>query len=223
MERLIAQLKETPRAPGVAEIRYPGEIESLEDARNRKHGLAPAGGHAGRARAGGGCARHRRSLLKRIAEICLRRGYPRARIGLVFARVGASIMKPAPDRLRNNRSPCPPIAPRFRLSCCRPASPCVIRMIALMPRMSWRSTVHCMTRSWRMGPTGFARGWRAPGRSLPTRGSGAFACARAPCFMTARPVTPMPSNAASCAWPAPTRGIRWVHRRSGAAIWLEPR
>ncbi len=40
MERLIAQLKATPRAPGVAEIRYPGEIEAMEDARNREHGLA---------------------------------------------------------------------------------------------------------------------------------------------------------------------------------------
>lgn len=39
MERYIEELKSVPRAPGVAEIFYPGEIEALNDARNRKEGL----------------------------------------------------------------------------------------------------------------------------------------------------------------------------------------
>ena len=39
MERYIEELKSVPRAPGVAEIFYPGEIEARNDARNRKEGL----------------------------------------------------------------------------------------------------------------------------------------------------------------------------------------
>ena len=39
MERYIAELKAVPRAPGVAEVFYPGEIEARNDARNRREGL----------------------------------------------------------------------------------------------------------------------------------------------------------------------------------------
>ena len=182
MERLIAQLKETPRAPGGwRKSVIPARSRSLEDARNRKHGLALPADHAGRARAGGGGVRGIAvPLLKRIAEICLRRGYPRARIGPCL-RPGRRIINgggnPAPDRLRNNRSPCPPIAPPLPFyPCCRPASPCVIRMIALDAADELAaSTVHCYDTLVAHGPDGFrprlAR--RLAGLSRP-RGSGAF-------------------------------------------------
>jgi LDH2 family malate/lactate/ureidoglycolate dehydrogenase len=39
MEALIAELKSTPRAPGVDEIYYPGEIEALNARRNAAQGL----------------------------------------------------------------------------------------------------------------------------------------------------------------------------------------
>jgi LDH2 family malate/lactate/ureidoglycolate dehydrogenase len=39
MEAMIAGLKETPLAPGVDEIFYPGEIEARNDIRNRETGL----------------------------------------------------------------------------------------------------------------------------------------------------------------------------------------
>lgn len=39
MERLIAELKATPRRPGVAEIYYPGELEAASDARLRETGV----------------------------------------------------------------------------------------------------------------------------------------------------------------------------------------
>ena len=40
METLIAELKETPRRPGVAEIYYPGEMEALTEAKNLKDGIS---------------------------------------------------------------------------------------------------------------------------------------------------------------------------------------
>lgn len=40
MERYIAELKSVPRAPGVEEVFYPGEIEARNDVRNRREGLA---------------------------------------------------------------------------------------------------------------------------------------------------------------------------------------
>ncbi|HEU5018915.1 MAG TPA: Ldh family oxidoreductase [Pseudolabrys sp.] len=43
MERLIAELKSAPRAPGHDEISYPGEMESRSDARQRCEGLLLAG------------------------------------------------------------------------------------------------------------------------------------------------------------------------------------
>jgi LDH2 family malate/lactate/ureidoglycolate dehydrogenase len=39
MERLVDQLKAVPRAEGVAEILYPGELEDRSEARNRREGL----------------------------------------------------------------------------------------------------------------------------------------------------------------------------------------
>ncbi len=39
MERLIDELKSTPRQPGVDEIHYPGEKEALSDARQRREGI----------------------------------------------------------------------------------------------------------------------------------------------------------------------------------------
>jgi LDH2 family malate/lactate/ureidoglycolate dehydrogenase len=39
MERLVAELKATPLAPGAQEIFYPGEIEARNDARHRAEGL----------------------------------------------------------------------------------------------------------------------------------------------------------------------------------------
>jgi LDH2 family malate/lactate/ureidoglycolate dehydrogenase len=39
MERFIDELKSVPRAQGVDEVFYPGEIEARNDARNRKEGL----------------------------------------------------------------------------------------------------------------------------------------------------------------------------------------
>jgi LDH2 family malate/lactate/ureidoglycolate dehydrogenase len=39
MERLVAQIKATPLAPGAEEIFYPGEIEARNDARHRAEGL----------------------------------------------------------------------------------------------------------------------------------------------------------------------------------------
>jgi LDH2 family malate/lactate/ureidoglycolate dehydrogenase len=39
MERFIEELKSVPRAQGVDEVFYPGEIEARNDARNRKEGL----------------------------------------------------------------------------------------------------------------------------------------------------------------------------------------
>ncbi len=40
MEALIAELKAVPRAPGVEEICYPGELEARSEARHRREGLA---------------------------------------------------------------------------------------------------------------------------------------------------------------------------------------
>lgn len=40
MEAFIAELKDTPRRPDVAEIYYPGELEALAYARNRKDGIS---------------------------------------------------------------------------------------------------------------------------------------------------------------------------------------
>ncbi len=40
MERLIAELKSAPRAPGVDDIFYPGEIEARNDTRGRAEGLS---------------------------------------------------------------------------------------------------------------------------------------------------------------------------------------
>jgi len=39
MERYVAELKDVPLAPGAAEVFYPGEIESRNDARHRARGL----------------------------------------------------------------------------------------------------------------------------------------------------------------------------------------
>lgn len=39
MERLIASMKDTPRAPGIDEIFYPGEVEARHDLRARHEGL----------------------------------------------------------------------------------------------------------------------------------------------------------------------------------------
>ncbi len=39
MDALIAELKSTPRRPGVDEIFYPGEIEARNDARHRAEGI----------------------------------------------------------------------------------------------------------------------------------------------------------------------------------------
>jgi LDH2 family malate/lactate/ureidoglycolate dehydrogenase len=40
MERLVAQIKGVPLAPGVEEVFYPGEIEARNDERNRRDGIA---------------------------------------------------------------------------------------------------------------------------------------------------------------------------------------
>ncbi len=40
MERMIAELKASPRAPGVEEIFYPGEIEARAETRHRREGVA---------------------------------------------------------------------------------------------------------------------------------------------------------------------------------------
>ncbi|WP_299625936.1 Ldh family oxidoreductase [Pelagibius sp.] len=39
MERLIADIKAVPRAPGVKEIHYPGELEARAEERQRRHGV----------------------------------------------------------------------------------------------------------------------------------------------------------------------------------------
>jgi len=40
MERMIRRLKATPRAPGVEEIYYPGELEARAAARAARQGVA---------------------------------------------------------------------------------------------------------------------------------------------------------------------------------------
>ena len=46
MERMIAALKATPRRPGVAEIRYPGELEARSEERLLREGIALPGATA---------------------------------------------------------------------------------------------------------------------------------------------------------------------------------
>ena len=54
MERLIDELKSTPRQPGIGEIHYPGELEASSDARLRRNGipLPEATAHELRTKAG---------------------------------------------------------------------------------------------------------------------------------------------------------------------------
>jgi LDH2 family malate/lactate/ureidoglycolate dehydrogenase len=42
VERMISELKSVPRAEGIEEVYYPGEIEARNDERNRRNGLTLA-------------------------------------------------------------------------------------------------------------------------------------------------------------------------------------
>ena len=66
-----------------------------------------------------------------------------------------------------------------------------------------------------MGPTGFARGW-ARLAGLSRRAALALSPAPGAMFHDARPVTPMPSNAASCAWPP-----EGVYTLGSPAVWRQ--